>query len=558
MSIYNILNEMSYEDKRELINNLSKDIIKDPEYDQDTVVKSLSVIETIISLNTIYDFNEVNLIVDQDYNAIVIDLLKSYYHDDLRYVFGSNHPSDTLGVSLSISLESGRKTVVLMDDFSLNYGKTFESLIQFNKHQPDIVIVYFDPYETLIDTKANPILNNFRLSAAYTTLKQETKSVLSNPFGKPILNQLTKFKDSIKDALLEASIFKQFGFSYHGPLKTINLKDTIRFFRNLRDFEGLHLIHIHPDIKTLQNIALPSFKTQDGIPENYVTYIDVVDEVLSEYDDLIVCTDIAKDREHLAQFAIKYPDKYYVSTGTVQSFVDFTKGLVMLDKRVVYVLSSYQYKHLVPLIEEQLGRSKNVIFILRDAGLNNCGSRIKQGVFDIAYTHLSNYDIYMGRNVEETASLLKNILDLDEYNLSILRIPRKYEERIKNYNFNNVDWELLKNNDTPKGVILSYGPQAQAVKHKIEINNLNLWLVDTKNIFNFDQDILEEIINLEIPLIIYDLEDYYHTLYKEVSRLAPNSEIINISLNNVDLNLSARDIKLKYRLNVDRVIDLIK
>lgn len=558
MSLHRLLNELDLTQQQELLSHLSKKIIKDPHLDQASVWKSLSVLETMLALNIRFDFNQYNLIIDNHSKFFVQKEIENHFNLSLNHIYLSNHPSDVLGVSLAIALESSLKTLVLMDDFSMNYGKSFESLIQLNNHKPDLSIVFFDPYDSLFESKPamNLWLNNLRMSNTYASFKKDLKSFLSNPVGMPILETLTKVKEGFKGVLIEPSIFTQFGFNYHGPITGSDFKENLKAFKNLKDFEGMHLIHVNSNIESLQNLQLPSFKLEDGIPDNYVSYLDAVDEALSSYDDVIVCTDISKNKEHMPQFAIKYPDHYYVSTGTIQSFVDFAKGLSMLHERVVFVVSSYQFKHVIPLVEEQLSKAKNILFILRDSGLREKGNRITQGVFDVGFSALITKNIYMGKDIHESVGILKHILSQDSFDLSILRIPNTHEKHNISDDDVTSDWDVYLPKETPRAIIFTYGPSVQQLLRKIEINHMNVGVVNCKKILSVDFDLIEYINKNDIPVAFYDLEDLYHTLYGSIEPLIHSTRIYNYNLKHTDLNMSARDLKMKYNLTIEHVLKL--
>ncbi len=560
MSLYQILSTIDYTEKQDLVDQLSKQFIKDPKLSKDTVIQSLSSLETIMSLNSTHDFNHTNLIIDNEVKYYVQEALESHFNVSLTHVYLSNHPSDVLGVSLAIALESNMDTVVLMDDFSMNYGKSFESLIQINNHKPNMSIIFFDPMGSLFNEKpaTNLWINSLRMSNTYTSFKKDLKHILNNPVGMPILETLSKVKEGFKGVLVEPSIFTQFGFDYHGPLKGDGLNEQLRVFKNVKGAKGLHLVHINSNLQSLQNLKLPSFKTEVGLPEHYVSYLDAVDRTLSQYDDVLVCADISKNKEHLAEFAINFPDHYYVSTGTIQSLVDFAKGLLMLNKRVVFVVSSYQFKHVIPLVEEQLSTAKNILFILRDSGLNDSGNRVKQGIFDVGHSALITSNIFMGKNINESVGLLNAILAQKDFDLSILRIPDVSEAYQENNENTVLTWDINKLTNNPKAVIFTYGPTAEAVSNKIEVNNLPYWLVNTRSVFNIDRDFIDLINEMNLPVIIYDLEDIYHTLYGVLKPLIKTHRLYNYNLMHTDLNLHAKDLKMKFHLNVEHILKVVE
>ena len=559
MSLFNILNQLSFNEQQALVAQLSKSIIKDPNLSQETVWKSLSVLETIVSLNIKYDFTKMNLVIDSKSKHIVQSELENTFNLKTGHLYTSNHQSDVLGVSLAIALESDLPTIVLMDDFSMNYGKSFESLIQINNHKPNLSIVFFDPFDTYFEDQPamNLWINSLRLSNTYTSFKKDVKSILSNPVGQPLLHTLSRVKEGVKGMMIEPTIFTQFGFTYHGPIKGNNLKDNLKVFNKLKDFEGLHLIHVNSNIESIKNLKLPTYKVEDGLPEDYISYLDAIDGALTQYDDIIVCADISKDSEHMPQFAIKYPDHYYVSTGTIRSFIDFAKGLLIFDKKVVFVVSSFQFKHVIPLIEEQLGDAKNILFVLRDSGLLEIGDRITQGLFDVGFSSLLTENIYMGQDLNESVGLLHHILNQEDLPLSILRIPNAYEKQEQSKVFT-PGWKVFNLHNDNKGIIFAYGPTVKSIINKIKVNELNVGVVNCKNIFDIDINLIHHINQNNIPVIFYDLEDYHHTLYGVVNHLITSDRIYNFNLKNTDLNLNARDLKHKYQLNTDHILSKIE
>lgn len=560
MSLYKSLNAMNFKEKQDLVDLLSRQFIKDPKLSQETVVQSLSTLETILSLNASYDFNKTNLIIDNEIKYYVQKALEAYFQTNLKYIYLSNHPSDVLGVSLAIALESNLQTVVLLDDFSMNYGKSFESLIQINNYKPNMSIIFFDPLGSLFNEKpaANLWINSLRMSNTYTNFKKDLKHILSNPVGMPVLETLSKVKEGFKGVLVEPSVFSQFGFNYHGPLSGEGIAEKLRVFKNLKDLKGMHLIHINSNLESLKNLKLPSFKTEDALPENYMSYLDAIDATLSEYSDILVCADISRNKEHLAEFAIKFPDHYYVSTGTIQSFIDFAKGLSMLNKRVVFVVNSYQFKHVIPLVEEQLNNAQNLLFILRDSGLNDRGNRIKQGVFDMGHSALITNNIYMGKDINEAVSILRTLLNTDHFDLSILRIPSTSEAFENDRDEIDLSWDTYEFSKNPKAVIISYGPSFQSIYNKIRVNHLDYWLVNAKSVFHVDSQLIDTINEMQVPVIIYDLEDIYHTLYGVLKPLLKTKQLYNYNLKHTDLNLKPKDLKMKYHLNVEHILNVIE
>ena len=526
---------------------ISQQIIKDPQLDSKAVSKSLSVLDSLVILNRIYDFNETNLIIDNQDKAIVQRLIEQYFNVSTNRVFVSNHSSDALGVSLAIALENDAQTIALVDNHILNYGKTYESLIQIANYTPNLTVIFYDTEDALVKS--------------YNLMDNIIKKVLNNKMGQPLLNTLSKVRNNLKEMMIEPTIFSQFYFNYHGAIDGHNSKELTKVFERTDTIEGANLIHLKIKANTLRKLKLPSFKTESGIPDNYMNYMDAIDKVLSDYDDITVCVNIKSSNDHMAEFVIKNPDHYYVNNGTYHSMIDFVKGLLMLDKKVVIIMSSYQYKHVISLINEQINQPHNVLFIIRDAGLNEKGDVIRQGIYDVGLSQLYTSRILMGKDIAETLGLLKKFLDdnhdLREMSFTVLRVPNKLEKEAQSIPVLDQGWEYVYQPKSSKGYVISYGPTVESLKHKAFINNLDVAIINARDIFNVNMKILNDIESQGLPLYVYDLEDVHHTLYRMIRSFKPNLKLVNLSLVGTDLTLQPRDLKLRYKLNTDHVLNLI-
>ena len=554
MSVFNRLNELSHDEVDELVQSLSQTIIKAPHISSKTVRKSLIVLESMVALNRAYDFNEVNLIIDSQEKAIVQNLIEEAMDSQLKKVYVSNHPSDALGVALAIALETEAKTIVMVDDKILNYGKTFEALVQIANYNPNIVIVFYDVQDNLLKHKnfMDSMIKNVRLSQAYLTIKKDLKSILSNPIGRPFLDTLSKVRDGLKDFMIEPTIFSQFNFDYHGAIDGYNRKELDKIFSESFQMEGANLIHLDTSSKPLQKLNLPSFKLEEGIPDYYLTYTQALDQKLKEFDDITVCININKAEDHMAEYAINFPDHYYVGNGTYHTLVDFVKGLKMVGKRVVIILSSHEFKHVAPLIQEQILGYDNTLIILRDSGLNEDGSAVKQGVYDISYASVFTRDIYMGQDINESVGILDYLLNQESFPLSILRIPNAIEPMDDRFELKWINQFNVHPDN--KAILVSFGPSYHQLVNKISVNKLNIGLININSFVKLDYFSFDEV---RCPIYVYDIEDYNHTLFNLLSHRYRHLNIYNLTIRGVDLSHKPRDIKQLNGLNIDHVLNTI-
>ena len=548
------LSNVPYEILKE---GLSHSIIKEPMYSASDVLSNLSVLDTVIALNEVFDFNDSYLVIGNKKRRIIQDVLQKETGINLSNVFVCGKSNEALGLGIGLALESHKKVVIMIDDFVLNYGKTFEALTQIQRHQPDITVVYVEDEHSFDQShkSKDSLVNSLRTSKAYVNLKKDVKHLLDRPTGKPILSSLSWVKEGIKDIVTETTVFDQFGLEYYGVVDAMKYKDNLHTFQSVALINTPAVVHVKTDLRKLRGLKLPRYKTEDAIPDNYFNYIDAMDSVLSEYDSITLCVDITSDSQHMPQFAIKFPDNYYVSTGTYQFLVDFIKGLTLLNKRIVFMLDSKSFNHIASLIEEQFYGSNNICIILRDSGLSKSEDNPTHGVFDVGLAARFSSNIYMGKDIGEATRILKYVLDQESFPLSVIRVPRGVG-LIKDGIYND-SWELLNSEVDPKAVIFSFGENVSRLHSRILSNKLPIWVVNARNIFAIDTDLLNKVKALDIPIAIYDLEDVHHSLYRLISMYLSSHKVINIGLQHSYLKYSGRTIRRKYSLNVDNVLEML-
>ena len=548
------LSNISYEILKE---SLSYSIIKEPIYSASDVLSNLAVIDTVIALNAVFDFNDAYLVIGNKNRRIIQDVLQDETGISLENIIVCGKSHEALGIGVGLALESHKKVVIMIDDYVLNYGKTFEALTQIQRHQPNIVVVYVEDEHSFLQShkSKDSLVNSLRTSKTYVNLKKDVKHLLDRPTGKPILSSLSWVKEGLKDIVTNTTVFDQFGLEYYGVVDAMKYKDNLHTFESVVRIETPTIVHVKTNLSKLRGLKLPRYKTDDDLPENYYNYIDAMDMVLANFDSITLCVDITSDAQHMPQFAIKYPDNYYVSTGTYQYLVDFIKGLTLLNKRVVFMIDSENFNHIASLIEEQFYANSNLCIILRDSGLSNSEDNPGHGVFDVGLALRFSSNIYMGKDIGEALRILKYVLDQDDFPLSVIRIPCAVGV-IEEDDFNET-WEILNPNTKPMSVVFSYGESVKRLNKRVVSNNLPVWIINTRNIFKIDLELMNTIKALDIPIVVYDLEDVHHSLFRLISMYLPSNKIINMGLQHAYLKYGGRTIRRKYKLNVDDVLEIL-
>ena len=97
-----------------------------------------------------------------------------------------------------------------------------------------------------------------RTSKPYITLKEDISSTVSgSKIGKSVLENLRSFKNSVKDNVVDTSLFGEFNLDYIGPVNGHDLKTLIKILRAAKKHHGPIVVHVI----TKREKAIPMRKT---------------------------------------------------------------------------------------------------------------------------------------------------------------------------------------------------------------------------------------------------------------------------------------------------------
>lgn len=551
-------------------------------YDVETIMHNIAVLETTIALHRVFDMSKDSLIFDDGKDSLVHQILTGRSESlKLRaansiYLDGS-HASDAytggpmgdgLGFGLGHSLVSEGRTIVVMNDFALNYGSTYEALLQISRLNPDLTLVVIDEQKSLLRhyNSMNAAIKSVRISKTYTELKKDMKIVLdSNPISRPILSTLTYVRDVVKETVIEPTIFKQFGMDYQGPIDGQNINELMKAFKLSQKMSGPHVIHVQTRIreKKKRKLEFPAFKTDYERPDNYTDYIQTLDRVLVNYDDIVMVNDAHMMADHFKEFMFRFPDAYHTTSGSVDLMMSMVAGLVKDRSRGVVSLTSKLAPEIITRIVTHFDQKNiDLLILVRDTGLGLYGDPMNHGIYDFVLSlNAPHLDIFMAKDMLEAGLLLERMLETK--GLRILRIPSSVEEvAMDNYDVSSIWDELIPVNDTKSAVILTFGPSVRQFERKIRVNQLDIALVNCRLVNRIDESLLMKIYDLGLDVLIYNSEGRFDVLSHEVLKyLNENKMSMNIrsvNLESVDLNYGSKVLKDVHKMHIDDVLNSLK
>lgn len=572
------LKTMSLDALSDLSDDIADFLANQTRYDVDTVLKSIHSIETTLALHYVFNSNRDRFVFDDIAQIMVHKMLTGRSHelklrndmpltlsrDNIHDAYMGGEVGEGLGVALSYAIQKNGHVICVVDDYALNYGVTYEVLVQISRTNPNMTIVLIEEQQSLLRhyTSLNAIIKSVRISKTYTGIKKDMKMMLdSNPLSRPLYNTLVKMRDAVKETIIEPTIFKQFGIEYHGPIDGQNIGDLIRSFELVKTLKGPNIIHVQTRLraKTRRKLNFPAFKTDSSLPENYRTYHEAFDDVLSNNADAktMLLVDSIYFGDYFAKFEGLYPDNYKMTTGSPEALVTMASGYAMQGYKVILALSATDIVDaLVPLRNQFLNASIPLTLLLRNAGLSNTPAATKQGIYDVdALIH--DFNIYNPRDIQEASLLLGNALNNN--NLNIIRYQNNPEMPKHSTMSLDTEWELLAPIDErTQTLILTSGISASHFLDKIKSNGLNIGLVHCRNISKVDTNIMEMIVKHNVPCYIYYVDSKTNAIYQTVSRyLMLHKKTLDIKLfdlENVNVNNSAGPIKRDNHLRIDDVL----
>lgn len=576
------LKELSVKEMNKISDEIASFLASKSRFDIETIIKNLNVLETTVALHHVYDFQRDHLIFDGGTQVLVHKILTGRASElELRtntpiYLDPTN-PYDAykggdigegLGVALGYALNDNGRTVIMMDDNALNYGLTYETLMQIGRLQPDLTIILIDEQQSLLRhySSVDSLVKSIRISKTYTGLKKDMKAILdSNAFSRPLLTTLTKIRDAVKETVLEPTIFTQFGINYHGPINGQNMNELIKVFELSTKFSGPNIIHVQTRLKhrSERKLEFPAFKTDMTRPENYTTTQEAFDELLSAEakvrENLFVLADTISIQDHFIDFALQNTQSYLSTSGSTQSLVTIAAGMVESGKQVVLMMKSYRFLESYPQLVNQFVLNKLPITILiSDSGLSPQGEYYKQGIMNPNY--FDNINMYTGSSIGENYQLLQ--LLLNEPGINVLNYSSGYEKLVVETAPDNLleGYFALPLNDDSNGVVITFGNSVQQFKSRISNNELNIALYNAIDMNHVDDVVIEALIKLNKLVVVYNTESTNNALYHNIQEYcAATHQFLNlklIDLSNVDLNASSKDIKTRNHLHVDDALKL--
>lgn len=429
------------------------------------LASNLGIVEATLALHKVFDAPNDRIIFDVSHQCYAHKLITGRYKNfyTLRQsggISGFSNPKESAydplyeghcGTSVSQALAfasadalDGKKTytVAVVGDGAFTNGMIYEALNNFSDNSLRLIILLNDNEMCISENIGgmNKLFRRMRSSSGYFRFKHGTQKVLRKiPFlGKGLIFIGRKFKNFVKNILLNKNIFENFGLEYIGPVNGNNIKQMCSALAEAKRREKCCVVHMYTkkgmgyapaeEAPSTYHSVGP-FEPEKGVEaETKESFSTCFGRYVSEkaVSDSRICAITAAMSEGtgLSFFEKEHPGRFFDVGIAEEHAVTFGAGLAAGGKLPVCAIYSTFAQRVYDQLFQDISLA-NLHFVL---ALDRCGfvagdGVTHQGIFDYSlFSSLPRVKIYSPATYAE----LENCLDkaFAGEGLQIVRYPK--------------------------------------------------------------------------------------------------------------------------------------
>jgi 1-deoxy-D-xylulose-5-phosphate synthase len=351
--------------------------------------------------------------------------------------FGVGHSSTSISAALGMALAAQlqgkeQQSIAVIGDGAMTAGMAYEALNHAGDLDADLLVILNDNDMSISANVGGLRKHLTRLISGrfYSKVRESGKKILS---ASPSMKRFTKLSEEhMKGMVLPGTMFEEMGFLYYGPIDGHDTKELIRILENLKQNKGPRLLHIvtrkgkgyepaEEDPCAYHGVTAFNLKTglaSSGKPSS-PTYTQVFGKWLcdmAELDErLVAITPAMKEGSGLAEFAERFPERYYDVAIAEQHAVTVAAGLACEgSKPVVAIYSTFLQRAYDQLIHDVAIQNLPVVFAIDRAGLVGNDGPTHSGNYDLSFMKcIPNMIIMAPTDENECRQMLYTAFQLD-------------------------------------------------------------------------------------------------------------------------------------------------
>lgn len=347
--------------------------------------------------------------------------------------FGAGHAGTAISAAVGMAVARDLKgedfgVVAVVGDGAMTAGMAFEALNHAGHLRENVLVILNDNAMSISPNVGglSRNINKLRVDPLYRNAKREIGGIVEHlPLGHQMWQGAKRVKSSMRDLLVPASFWEQFGFEYYGPIDGHDIHELETTLQAIRRVRGkpvlLHILtekgHGIPEaaadpIKSHSGTYWLKSKPAPGSPPPLPTYSQVFAEAtqeLIESDPSVVAITAAMlEGTGLAPVHEKHPDRVFDVGIAEQHAVTFAAGLATQGIRpIAAIYSTFLQRGFDSVVHDVVVQNLPVVFAMDRAGLVGDDGKTHQGFVDISYLRcLPNMVVSAPKDEQELRDLL--------------------------------------------------------------------------------------------------------------------------------------------------------
>lgn len=464
------IKKLNIEEKNKLATEIREYILEVVSENGGHLASNLGIVELTIALHSVFNMPKDKIVWDvghQSYVHKIITGRKEQFKTIRKFNgisgfpkineseydnFNTGHSSTSISAALGMARARDLKgennqVIAVIGDGALTGGMALEALNDAGFSQTKMTVILNDNEMSISKNVGglNMFLSKLRTKKLYTKSNLSIKKIVNKipVIGKPIVKVIQRIKRSIKQLIIPKMFFEDIGFTYLGPVDGHDIEQLENIMKLSKLVQGPVLIHVltkkgkgykiaeeNPD--KFHATAPFDIKTGKTKKEKKTDYSKIFGKKLVELaeknDKIVAITASMKDGTGLAEFANKFPQRFFDIGIAEQHALTMAAGMAKEGMiPFVPIYSSFYQRAYDQVIHDIAIQNLPVIMCVDRAGVVGADGETHQGTLDMAFFRLvPNLTIMAPKDFKELEDMMEFAIELNKP--VVIRYPRGGED----------------------------------------------------------------------------------------------------------------------------------
>ncbi len=527
------LKKLTIKEKEELAEDIRKYIIEIVSKNGGHLASNLGVVELTLALESVFDVNKDKIVWDVGHQTYVHKILNGRKEEikNIRKLngiagfpktkesetdcFNTGHSSTSVSAAMGMAKardikHENNSVIAVIGDGALTGGMALEALNHIGSSKTNVIVVLNDNEMSISKNIGgiNMLLTKLRARKLYTVSNKSGKKILEKipVVGNFIIKIVRKAKKGIKQLIIPKMFFEDIGFKYLGPIDGHNIEDMELIFKRAKELDEPVLIHVltkkgkgykpaedEPDkFHATSPFDIETGKAKKQKSKDYSkAFGEKLVELAKNNKKIVAITAAMKDGTGLAEFANKYPDRFFDVGIAEQHALTFAAGLAIEGMiPFVPIYSSFYQRAYDQVIHDICMQNLPVVMCVDRAGIVGADGETHQGILDLSFFKvIPNLTIMAPKDFQELQSMMEFAVELNKP--VVIRYPRGGEAEQKFNTHNYIRYKRCEFLTTGKDVaIVAIGNQvskAMNIFRKLKEMNISAEVINARFLKPFDK-----------------------------------------------------------------------